>query len=703
MNRALTSLSLLTLSLIAPTVLATPLTVQGSNTLRLEYYDNSGNPAGSPFAFEGGQAYDEFTLNLRQRLSPYRNWQAQSSGVFNASEYRAQRRNELLIERWNIKGECGDCFIPVRAEVGDYQAFFSLGTLQRSLKGVQFEVQPNLHDNRDHSIQLIAGANTRSWREADFNDDQTVGASWLIADKQLGRFSLNFSQNQRNIDGSLKQRTIGLAGKTEWQMLNRKFSLETESNYFTGDLNNNASGLDRDDYGVFLQLSSKQKRAKGNYRVRFERYGEDYRPNGAIVSNNRRSIEAHGSWRFDSGLRGRGRLQHFRDALESDNPFDTRTLGASLSGNLLGKNFKRVNGSLSGFLQLSDNANNSVDRQTASLNTNINFPLISAWTGTSGFSYNKIDDSIGAGDRESLNLRLGAIHRIAWSGLNGQISPSINLRKITTTSTSRDTSFGLAASVSKGNHNVSMNTRYNQNRPGVAADTDIANLSVNYRYRQKRSTYGIEFSQDNRDPVNEESSSGMRLALFWSYNFDKTFRTKSLSASEHLIASPSSNLDILIFSHGQQLSKINVLPQLSFSQLGNFMVSETVLLNESDQRQRLVIRQVGDEVDFSVLIIDFDDVGNLDSAAQIFEQTRRLLVNRYGAADTFFERGEFDANLAAQVNSDTFIRIMQWNTDKGILRFGIPRRLDGQVRMELHYAERFRATTDTLWSVEEIQ
>ncbi|VAW87832.1 hypothetical protein MNBD_GAMMA17-1880, partial [hydrothermal vent metagenome] len=371
--------------------------------------------------------------------------------------------------------------------------------------------------------------------------------------------------------------------------------------------------------------------------------------------------------------------------------------------NLLGKQFKRVNGSLSGFVQLNDNKNDTVDRRTNVFNSNLNFPLSRDWTGTTSLAYTDTDDRKGAGDSDSINLRLGATRKINWSDFKGQVSPSVNLRKATRTSTSKDTNLALAASLSKGNHSLSMNTSFNQNRPGVAANANIANLAVNYRFRKGKSTFGAEFTENYRDLDGAEASKGMQVAVFWTYNFDKTFRAKPSQRSDAITLAPAGELDILNFSPNQLLVDIPAMQQLSYSQLGNFLMSETTVFSDSDQRQRLVIREQADEVDFSAVIIDFDDTGSLDSAAQIFERTKRMLVNRYGVPDTFLERGEFDEDLAARVNNDSFIRTMEWQAQEGILRFGIPRRLDGVIRMELQYAKRFNAATDTFWSVEEIQ
>jgi hypothetical protein len=90
----------------------------GTNTIRGEYYDVKGDPAVSPFRFEGPQAFDEFNLNLIRRDSPYDLWRVQVFGLVNDSDYRSTD-DGLVPERLNLFRESGAAVIPYRVEVGD--------------------------------------------------------------------------------------------------------------------------------------------------------------------------------------------------------------------------------------------------------------------------------------------------------------------------------------------------------------------------------------------------------------------------------------------------------------------------------------------------------------------------------------------------------------------------------------------------------
>jgi len=687
-----------------------PIQIQGSNTLRIEDYTNRGNPAGSPFAFEGLQSFNEFNLNANQQFGDYRRWQGQISGVLNDSEFRAQETGTLLIERWNLKAEYGDTGIPLRTDIGDYQAFFSLSTLQRSLKGAQIEFQPSLPGGQ-HSLQLLWGVNEASWRGIDFTNDQTYGLSWLTQTSQNSRTSINLIHNRRddvngrgealNID-ELQQQTLSVSNETRWDMLGRRWQFDGELSHFSGDTDFVVNGEDRSDNGLFTQVSSNHTQGKGDYRVRFERYGQDYRPNGAVVSSNRRSAELHASWRFDSGIVARGRVQNFRDGLELANPTDTQTVGLNLSGKLFSTLVPNLNGSLAAFVQQVDNRENTVDRNTESLNVNLSFPLFHGWNGRGSFSFNNADDRIGNGDSIARNYSFSASRSIQWQGFRGQLSPTLSYRQTDTTSSNKDMNLGLSASISKGSHQLSLVNGFNQNRPGLGVDSDTRNLAVNYRYSHGKNQFGLEFTENERDPENAEASVGRRASLFWTYNLNTQITGLPRNSRPKNNNTYSDDLDILTFAPGRELAKIALLQSLPFSSFGEFVVSESRMFSENGQRQRLIVKRAENSVEYSAVLIDFDDTGSLSSVAQIYEQTRQQLLRRYGAPDNFLERGEFDADFVQQLNNDGFIRSMEWQTDSGTLRFGLPRRLDGSVRMELHYSTILGPITETFWSVEEI-
>lgn len=138
-------------------------------------------------------------------------------------------------------------------------------------------------------------------------------------------------------------------------------------------------------------------------------------------------------------------------------------------------------------------------------------------------------------------------------------------------------------------------------------------------------------------------------------------------------------------------------------------VFEAAVLDSVYQRQRLVLTPIKGRLRQAAVIIDFENVGNLDTPEQTFQRILNELVSRYGRPDFSYERGltggRFPSSgISRAVGSGSLMRIHQWTLEFGTLRFGIPRRLDRQTRMELHYmpSKHTPAFGESLWSVEEV-
>lgn len=102
--------------------------VDGSNTLRYEVYDITGDESTSPFAFEGPQVYDELQMSFSRDMSPWETVRGDLQGLINFSDYRLDKER-VTLERFNVTWEKGDSPVPFRIEGGDYFGFFSVRTL----------------------------------------------------------------------------------------------------------------------------------------------------------------------------------------------------------------------------------------------------------------------------------------------------------------------------------------------------------------------------------------------------------------------------------------------------------------------------------------------------------------------------------------------------------------------------------------------
>ncbi|MFQ5786650.1 MAG: hypothetical protein ACE5H1_01585, partial [Thermodesulfobacteriota bacterium] len=714
-------------SLLVPDSL-NDLLISGDNTLRHEHYNTSGDEVSSLYQFEGPQTFNQFNLNMNMRTSPYSKWSGKIYGVINESDYRVKDRG-FVPERLNLMYEKGDTAIPFRIETGDYYHYYTQRTIQRSLKGIQLELQPKIGTHRDRSlsIQFAAGAKQSTWKDFRLNEDLTRSMSFLFEDRLFGNWNLNYVHNTRKgkrSDGTLHRSydVFGLLMERVIPIGNQYINIEAEYDYFSGDhdgVSGVESGKDRAENALFFQLKGKSDLPL-TYRLRFEDYGQDFRPNGAAIPPDRRTGEGHVGWRFNSGLKVKGRYQHFRDGVETADPVDTDTFGVVLSGPLLAGIDNNLTGNINAYVQDVESRNKASNKTTQTINASFNRPLFAGWNGQVDIYYqNLINQVHGSNDSFTRMVTLSADHDLKLLGFEGNVRPGVMIRQIDEIDNGTDDLFPkLAVNLRKGNHSFGYNMEYSIQNRRVTSSTDIKTLkqNFNYRYTTENNTFGVEINSADRNPDPGSVSKSLRVAVFWTHQIGKTVRLSKLfrktprrPSEPYTLPLPSTKgtADLSELSPGVDMETIK--ERLARAKItgayeqANLTTYEVILLDEIDQRQRLALVHEEGKLQKAALIIEFDDVGNLDDLIQTFERVRKELMDRYGNPIKFFDKGEFSATLVDDISRGKFIRIMEWSMPGGIIRYGIPRRLDGQIRMEVQFADSFPPESDTLWSIDNVK
>ena len=173
------------------------LRIEVLSTLEYARYEASGDAAQSPYRFLGGQGFGQVDTTAEVRLDDWRLLRAQFRGVANGSDYRSPF-DGIVVERLSVRYEDGALSAPLLVEAGDTFAYFSYRTLFRPLKGVQLEVQPRLGLGATVVVAAIPrSARTRAPGATSIStDDISAGASWLVEDPRLGRWSLSWVHNR---------------------------------------------------------------------------------------------------------------------------------------------------------------------------------------------------------------------------------------------------------------------------------------------------------------------------------------------------------------------------------------------------------------------------------------------------------------------------------------------------------------------------
>lgn len=698
--------------------------INGYNTLRHDYYDIDGDQTASPFAFHGGHSYDEWSLNASKNFSPFRRMRIQTFGVLNDSDYRLSQTG-FVPERLSIFYEDGEARVPWRIEVGDYYNGISYRTQQRMMKGVSLELQPDFGGKTKHSIVLFDGSNLPYYHTMDWDDDATTGASWLMESPTFGRLAFNGMYNTQDeatatLTGTNNDQIIGSAAwEKDIRAGSQNLNVTGELAFFDGDY-----GMTKDvgDTGAMAEFSgySTSKRLPVDYRLRYERYGTDFRPNGALITPDRQSYEAFAGWRFDTGMQLRGRAQRFEDSFDSTNQQDTDILGVQLLGPVFGSLAPDVTGSMDLFTQEIEDDLRTVDREADTFSFSLSRPFSREWTGElSGFFQNVEDAAATNADSDTRQIGLGVYHPIEMYGFTGTIHPGIVLRDIDyAAGGSVEWEPAFAITLADDQHRVSANYGYlRQNRTSLTslADTAIQNASFDYSYSfMGNHEVGFSASYFDRNIDASLDTDAYRVGAYWTVHFNKPSHSAYASSGAGASAFTGGQVDSPLLNQ----ANLNLLTQIvpgtprqeakellgaynitSPAELSGAYAYEVQLLQSIPSRQRLVLDTEDGRVAKTALLIDTGNIAEPRSLLQTYERIKEMLVREFGKPATVIEEGNITGNTLAQLATSNAIRIAEWEMPSGTLRLGLPRPMEGAPRIEIHFARSFPAPRNPSWGM----
>jgi len=697
--------------------------INGSTTVRYEYYNYKGDPAGTSYTEEGKQWYGELQLSLDQSFTEYNSWRLDAMGLFNRSDYRTQDRNGLL-EQLRFAWENGDAALPFRLELGDVYADLSYRSMSRSLKGVQLDLQPTAELFGGYqSILLFAGVSHGDWHDLDDHKDESgfVGASWLLDGAPFGSLSLNWAFNERDAggggDGRDRENVLSLAHEKVFDAEAARMTLESEISRHFDEPDNDR----KDDTGMFVQFSTKHKNMPLTHRLRYERYGDDFQPEAANASTDRQSWEAHASWTFQSGVVLKGRSQFYEDSFQSANQTNTSVYGASLTGPFLNALDPKLSPSLDAYLRLSRNEDCTTDSRSEVLRAACSRPITELWSADGSVALQADKDCRGNTQGWSDDFRLSATRRLSLWGWDGSISPGVTYRYVQqhTGSDSRQWLPTLAADLTRGPHffNLSANASSLHQLEDDTVDTDDYTAAATYGCRAGPHALSLEYEWTKHAPEPGAHTRGYKVALQYTYQFGLVAKASRRGVSFRLAPQgrpaydwsadkDQPTIELLAgIEPGQPIEAVrerlkaeqNVTLDTSKPQ---YDTVDLRLLDEIDQRQRLILKHRDGKITTAALIVDLADVGSLDTVEQTFVKVRTALARTFGQPANFFEDGDFTRNLRIDLARGQFARVYEWFTPAGVIRLGIPRRLDHSLRIEIHHAKTFPPARQSLWGLE---
>lgn len=689
---------------------------------RFEYFRATGDRTQSVYPFFNSHAYSEFEIGARSALSPYEFIGTQFSGVLNGSDYRLSRDKGLVVERFNATWEKGDGLIPFHFEAGDQFLQASPRTLSRSLRAASLEVQPFPGASVSQSLLLFAGQPSQLYRRFEPEADLYAGASYLFGLSESTSVIANLIYNYRAADGNVRQRNqvVGsLAGEKRLEIAGHHLTAEAEVGQFAADYAPGAGTAgNRTDLGLFASLDGYDSSSPLTYGVLFERYGQDYRPNGGVVASARQSVEARAGWRFDNGLLLRGRGQHYIDALDSGNETHTWTTGLNLSGPVAQTLVAGASGSVDMFYSRSGNQFRSVDSDSFSSRADISLPVLDTANLRVGLNGQVFTDRNGV-DTRSGGLSLGLDQPFSLAGWQGVVAPELFVRDRSGLSSQTDTGAGLNLTLARNGHSLDFSASLASQDAGFSGgvDTWTSSLAGRYLLHRGQHTLGLESEYHSRDTSPGADTASWKVGLFYTLALHKPVQHEargrfvlpedgSLPDGEtgpQTGILQADGLDIAALRPGLQAADVTarlVADGLSSpSRVGDNLVYEIVAFPRLANRQRLVVSTRAGRLRRAIVIVDLDDTGSRDSVARILDRVRDQLSRTLGQPEIAYEEGTFSRDPFADINSGRVVRAYEWRGEGDTIRLGIPRRADRKVRIEIHHASSLPSPDDQFWSV----
>lgn len=429
----------------------------------------------------------------------------------------------MILERFNINQENGEAPVPYRMDLGDFHGFQTPRVLQRSLKGAQLELQPGQFLGAQNSLLLQGGGASRDFFDNRLADNLFGGASWMMNWSRT-RASLNFAYNDQAPQSGtpdLRQYVTGLAVNHNFNFLAQQLSLDAELNYLRGDNAQNGESFKDEGLGAFAQFQGRGK-IPLTYSLRYEEYDKAYIPRGGVVSAGRRTIDARAGWQSALNYSITGRGQYYRDGIGSAVTTDTYVCGLGVSGAVPNPWVRGVNAGLDAYRQQaeSDPAKTIIH----ALSANLTSQLPAGWT--SRLSANIQDTHVVYGisaDNRTQQYGFDLGHGLALAGFSGRANAGIVYSILRQTGqNSDDLGLNFSSLLSRGPLSFSLSYRHlNQDRQTGLVDNLTHGLNAACEYAYKRHQLRLEADYGYRKPQNSDESADTRIALTWTFSFDR--------------------------------------------------------------------------------------------------------------------------------------------------------------------------------------
>ena len=672
--------------------------VSGDVSTRIEFIDIRGDAENATLNDDGNQYYSNINLLTTRQISNYERLEGSLAAVANNSSFR-QESEDLILERFSVKWEKSDRQIPFRLHLGDYYGYVSHRTLQRNLKGAQFEIQTG-DANRRQSVQWFLGNPQADYQDFDLNENLFYGASWLLENRSGLSLNANIISNRMEVGIDVddedttsftrSQRVMSFGAHYRNQWLNQQLEYEGEFAYLDRD-DPDSNERSVNDSGFYASIKGQDQRGF-DYGIRFDRYGEGFQPAGAVVTANRQSILTHLNWRQSNGKHWRFRIQEYTDALDSEDPIETQLFGVDYQSKI-----NKANVNIQSFFQ--NVKSYTINMDSYSVSNNVSIPINLSTNAHVTFNAQRSDDHLNDLRNRRHQAGVSVNRRIDIAGQSLATNFGANYQKNNTgvSNNSSNLSPTLGVNWNYRQHQLSMN--YNSQQQRFLNESNLnrvrsQRLALRYNFNKGPHKLGLEWSEDDRFDESSDTAT-KRLAINYNFSFGhKKYQDRTAGASNDVSIEDYNFVGLSIAGLPLGVDMPEVLSQLEQDgvEVANlqsaFLSSDVRVIPDLNERQQLVLEHNRvNQLHRAVLIIKLPSQSGVSALSddQAFSEVLNYFINILGSPTN--TRRNRNNQLVIDDSNFLFAQNYQWELSRGReLRLGLPQRLDGRLQIEAHFA-----------------
>jgi hypothetical protein len=245
-----------------------------------------------------------------------------------------------------------------------------------------------------------------------------------------------------------------------------------------------------------------------------------------------------------------------------------------------------------------------------------------------------------------------------------------------------------------------------------STDVVTRDLQVRFGKRWGEKNLAVELSTQTRLSDQIANNTAWKIGLVYGWRFGnqgRSFDATGMSPvpTQKPVAEKSDELDLTQLLPGMRLADARAYVQgfgLKSSQAApGIDLYEDRVIPDVNERQRVFLEHKEDRLLRAGVIVDVGSRGSAETVETLLGRLLNRLSQRYGAPTTLVEEGTLGPNLAEDLRNGRLIRNYHWRTAFGVLRMGIPRRLDRQVRIEIQHRPPQGSVRNVDWSVEKLR